>query len=108
MEIVTGVILPTADIAAMQGDMLQIRPLVKSLARDLDLTDAEIDEFYKNIVQPSSSNMGPYQLQQGIVTQKSPMATDQQGASDANKMLNSVQQQNRAGMRSSPPQTSEL
>jgi len=108
MEIVTGVILPTADIAAMQGDMLQIRPLVKSLARDLDLTDAEIDEFYKNIVQPPSSNMGPYQLQQGIVTQKSPMATDQQGASDANKMLNSVQQQNRAGMRSSPPQTSEL
>lgn len=108
MEIVTGLILPTADIAAMQGDMLQIRPLIKAVARDLDLTDAEIDEFYQSVVQPPNTGLGPYQLQQGVISAKKPMATDQLGASEANQELNSVQQQNRAGMRASPAQTGEV
>ena len=100
MELVTGVILPTADLAIQQGDILQISKLVKALAKDLDLTDAEIDDFYKSQFNPPMADLGPYPPKQGEVGG----IGDRLGASEASKNLNSERHEAREGLKASPSQ----
>ena len=104
MELVNGVILPTADLAMQQGDMLNVRQLVKTISRDLDLTDSEVESFYQSTILPPTGGTGPYAPTSGTVKK----VGDQLGASGASRDLNSTQQQVRSGMRSSPPNKSEL
>ena len=99
MEIVTGIIIPTLPIAMQQGIQLNVAQLVKSISRDTDLTDSEIDEFY-NVAAKAQSSFGPYQPQKG--------ASDAMGASGASKELNSIQQSNRAAGKPSPPNTNNI
>ncbi len=105
MEIVQGIIVPLMPIAMAQGDKLNVAKLVKAAARDLDLTDAEIDEIYESITNMMETQPGPYTPQQGQMKQKkSGQSNDAFGASDASRTMNSTQQQNRAGGRPSMPQ----
>jgi len=104
MELINGIVIPTAQLAAMQGDILQVAPLVKAVARDLDLTEAEVDEWYKSSSEPINTQMGPYQPLQGFAVPKSGQPSDQRGATMASKSANMRQQQTRAGGKSSPPQ----
>lgn len=103
MELVSGLIIPLAPMAASQGDILQVAPLVKAVARDLDLTDAEIDEFYRSST-PVDTNMGPYQPLANQGMPKSGQANDSRGASPASRSANMNQQQARASSKSSPKQ----
>lgn len=105
MELVSGIILPTADISAQQGNQLDIAQLVKLVGRDLDLTESEIDSIYKTVdAQTQGQDMGPYQPEQGsVIMGTTGMSDDSQGASGASREANSRQQQVRAGLRSSPP-----
>jgi len=99
MEIVQGIIVPTLPLAMQQGVQLNIPALVKSISRDMDLTDSEIEEFY-NVATKVQSSLGPYQPSKGV--------SDSMGASGASKDLNSIQQQNRAGGKPSPPNTNNV
>lgn len=106
MEITTGLILPTMQLAAMQGAMLDVPNLVKAVCRDMDLTDSEIDEIYKTVTSGTQS-LGPYQQ----LPQKLPVGGvgDQQGASGASRDLNAMQQINRTGgEQPSPSNTNNL
>jgi hypothetical protein len=95
MEIVTGVIIPTMGLAQQQGDMLQVSQLVKSIARDMDLTSSEIDEFYKSATVPPVTDPGPYSPLKGQVGDQT---------SGAARDLNAIQQGNRTGNETpSPP-----
>jgi hypothetical protein len=105
MEVATGLAIPTMALAAAQGDTLQVGKLIKSVSRDMDLTDSEIDEWYKSALNPPNMNPGPYQPQQGTLgTQPS----DQLGASLASRDLNSMQQQNGSPEKPSPPNTNAI
>ena len=106
MQLVTGVIMPLMPMAMQQGVIVEVRSLVKSLARDLDLTDAEVDEWFKTMV-PVQQDMGPYQPQQGQVKPKSGQSDDRFGASESSREMNMGQQQNRAGGQPSPAQKGE-
>jgi hypothetical protein len=100
MEITTGLILPTMQLAAMQGAMLDVPNLVKAVCRDMDLTDSEIDEIYKTVTSGTQS-LGPYQQ----LPQKLPVGGvgDQAGASGAGRDLNAMQQINRTGGETPSP-----
>jgi len=99
IEITTAVILPTMQMATQQGATLNIPKLVKSITRDQDLTDGEIDEIYQSVT-TVNNDLGPYQPSKGTIKG----VGDQLGASDASRNLNSVQQQTREGSNSSRPQ----
>lgn len=100
MELVSGLIIPTLGYAAQQGDVLNVRNLVKTVARDMDLTESEIDSFYQSQFVMPTSDFGPYMPTRGKPAMQ---PSDQLGASPASRELNSIQQQNRAGMKPSPP-----
>lgn len=100
MTLATGVIIPTLQYAAAQGVTFDVATFVKNVGRDLDLTDGEIDSFYKSIVS-ENQNFGPYQPMRGSVGG----VGDRLGASASSKELNMTQQQNRAGGETSKPNT---
>ena len=102
MQLVQAIILPTLQIAAQQGAIPDIPALVKTISRDFDLTEAEVDAWFKTAA-PPNADLGPYQPMQGQVV-KSGQGDDRFGASGASKMSNMNQQQTRAGMQSSPAQ----
>ena len=99
MEIVQGIIIPTLPLAMQQGVQLNVPQLVKSISRDMDLTDSEIDEFY-NVIAKAQSSLGPYQPSKGV--------SDASGASGASRELNSIQQGNKSGGKPSPPNTNNI
>jgi hypothetical protein len=103
MELTTGLIIPTAQMSAMQGATLKVPNLVKSIARDMDMTDGEIDNFYDT--GQVNSNTGPYpQNPQKFPTQPN----DMNGASEASQELNLMQQQNANAEKPSPPNTNNI
>ncbi len=91
MQLVTGIILPTLQLSMQQGDILQVRNLVKSIGRDMDLTETEIDEWYKTSMPVPETDLGPYQPMTGQV--KSGQSDDRLGSSTASRTANSNQQQ---------------
>lgn len=106
MEVVTGLILPTLQYAATQGATLDVPALVKSVCKDLDLTDSEIDEIYKTIIS-GTQGLGPYSQ----LPQKLPVGGvgDQLGASGASQDLNAMQSTNRTGNeKPSPPNSNNM
>jgi hypothetical protein len=103
MELVTGLVLPTLEISAMQGAMVDVPALIKSIARDMDLTEADVDEWFRTAT-PQNMDMGPYQPQINSGMAAKPQSDDRMGASGASRSLNKTQQQNRAGGKSSPKQ----
>jgi hypothetical protein len=100
MQLTTGLILPTLQLSQMQGAMPDIPALVKTIARDMDISDAEIDNIYK-VAARLPGNLGPYAPQKGVAG-----VGDQLGASTASKELNLNQYQSRTGgSEPSNPQT---
>jgi hypothetical protein len=100
MQVATGLILPTIEIAQQQGVVVDIPRLVKEVTRDMDLTDGEIDLIYQNAV-TMNTDLGPYQPLKGQVLG----IGDRQGASPASRQENLNQQQNRSAGQSSPANT---
>jgi len=100
MQVVTGLILPTMEIARQQGVVVDVPRLVKEVTRDMDLTDGEIDLIYQNVV-TMNTDLGPYQPLKGQVSG----IGDRQGASPASRQENLNQQQNRSAGQSSPANT---
>jgi len=92
MQFVQGYILPTAQIAAQQGTMLDVPELAKDFARYLGITNLE--DWYKSMM-PAMPGMNPYSPEQGTV---SGVGQDGGGGSNFNNMIG---QQNRAGGQSS-------
>jgi hypothetical protein len=90
MQLATGVIIPMLDYSASQGVVFDVAKFVKSIALDMNLTDGEVDSFYKTIY--AEGSLGPYQPMKGEIG-----VGDQLGASPASKANNSVQYQNRTG-----------
>ena len=90
-------------MAAMQGATLKVPNLVKSIARDMDMTDGEIDNFYDT--GQVNTNTGPYtQNPQKFPTHPNDMG----GASEASQELNLMQQQNSNAEKSSPPNSNNM
>jgi hypothetical protein len=97
MQLATGLILPTLQYAQAQGVTFDTAAFVKNIGRDLDLSDGEIDSFYKSAL--TNLNPGPYLPMKNSVGG----VGDMLGASPASQDLNLIQQQNRAAGESSPP-----
>ncbi len=102
MQVVTGIILPTMQMAMQQGAILNVPNLVKEVCKDMDLTEGEIDTIYQSVA-TMDSNLGPYQPLKGEI----PGVGDRLGASLASRQENLNQQQNRSGGQPSPANTLE-
>jgi hypothetical protein len=90
MQLVSGVVLPTAQIAAAQGSMLNVNELVKECARFLDVRNIDRE-------------MNPYQPQQGTPGgQADGRFSD--GDAQGDNMNNSLQHMNRTGGEQSSEQ----
>ncbi len=90
MQLATGVIIPMLQYSLSQGVVFDVAKFVKSIALDMNLTDGEIDGFYKTIY--AESSLGPYQPLRGEIG-----VGDQLGASGGSRANNSIQYQNRTG-----------
>lgn len=101
MQLISQIVLPTAQIAAQQGSMLQVDGLVKYAADYLGITN--IDEWWKSAI-PQTTNMNPYQPNQMVGSIKSGQGDDRFGRTTASQNANMGQQQARAGGQPSPPQ----
>jgi len=97
MMFLQGWILPTLQIAAAQGNQIDMNIVTRDLAKYFDIES--IDGWYRSAV-PTDVAMNPYNPQQGQVA---PGVSDGrlglEGA--ASRMANLAQQQNRAGGQSS-------
>jgi hypothetical protein len=100
MQIVSGVIIPLADLAMSQGVSINVPALIKIVGRDLDLTDSEVDTIFTTVT-GARNDLGPFPIPAKITGDNSGMAAQGMG----NRMANNSQQQARAGMRSSPRNT---
>jgi hypothetical protein len=102
MQLISQVVLPTADIAAQQGSMLNVTELVKEASRFLDVRN--IDRWWIPGV-PQESQMNPYQPQQGQTKAKPKSGQDDgrfsSGDNNASNQSNLSQQQGRAYQKSS-------
>lgn len=105
MQLTTGIIVPLANMIQAQGGIIDVAKLVKSISRDTDLTDAEIDEFFKTVY--TNTDLGPYSPTKGVVGGIKGVG-DQLGASPASRAVNLSQQQARAGGQPSPPNKPEV
>ena len=100
MQLISGVVLPTAQIAASQGSMLNVNELVTECARFLDIRN--LDRWWMNGI-PNETEMNPYQPQQGSPGGSSKPKSGQSdgrfsGGDDAGSNLNNmVQHMNRTG-----------
>jgi hypothetical protein len=101
MQLATGLIIPTLEYAQAQGVNFDVAAFVKNIGKDLELSDGEIDDFYKTALE--NMNLGPYQPLRGEVSG----VGDRLGASMASNQENLNQQQNRAGGQPSPANTKE-
>jgi len=93
MQLVSGVVLPTAEIAAAQGSQLNVDELVRETARFLDVRN--MDRWWSPAI-PQEAAMNPYQPLQGEA--KSGQADGRFSGNDdtAGNMNNLNQQQSRA------------
>lgn len=100
MQLVSQVVLPTAQISAAQGSQLNVDELVKEAARFLDVRN--MDRWWSPAI-PQETQMNPYQPQQGTAKPKSGQADGRFSGGDqaASNMSNLSQQQSRAGGQSS-------
>ena len=91
-QFATGLVLPTAQIAAQQGTVLNVPELMKEFARYLNITN--MDDWYMSVMPPMMSpGMNPYQPQGGQVkmTDSANGGPENQGSNQNNL----IQQQNR-------------
>jgi len=103
MQLITGVILPLAPLAAQQGTLPDVDQIVRESGRYLNIPNME--NWWKSVVPPDGTN--PYNPEQA--TTKSPGQTnDSFGATDASRLANSNQQQtSQRGGKPSPPNKSK-
>lgn len=106
IQLVSQIVLPTAQIAASQGSMLNVTEVVKESARFLDIRN--MDRWWVSAM-PSEIYMNPYQPDKGQVAPKvAPADTRTVSGSDkmktAGNLNNNIQQQSRAFGQSSPAQ----
>jgi hypothetical protein len=97
MQLVSGVVLPTAQIAAQQGSMLNVSELVQECARFLDVRN--IDRWWKSAI-PAETAMNPYQPLQGTPSGGKGGQGDgrfSNGDEFGNNMNNNIQHMNRTG-----------
>ncbi len=99
MNLATGIIIPMLQYAQAQGVTFDVAKFVKNIGRDLDLSDGEIDDFFKTFL--TNTNPGPYAPLKAEIGG----VGDRLGASMASKEQNLNQQQNRASGQSSPANT---
>ena len=92
-QFVTGFILPTAQIAAQQGTVLNVPELAKEFARHLNIST--MDDWYMSVMPPmmQGAGMNPYQMQQG--QPKVGMTDQRMPENQGSNMNNMIQQQNR-------------
>ncbi len=107
MQLITGVIMPLAPLAMQQGVYPDVDQIVRESGRYLNIPNLET--WWKSSVPPEGTN--PYSPQQGTPAgkqSKSPgQMNDSMGATFASRSANSNAQQNRAGGKSSPSNTSK-
>ena len=102
MQLISQVVLPTAQIAAQQGTILDAGELVKEAARYMDISD--IDRWWKTGVETDAA-MNPYQPLQGQSSGQSDGRFDKsKGQATAGNLNNMLQEQSRAGGMTSPNQ----
>jgi hypothetical protein len=103
MQLISGVVLPTAQIAAQQGSMLNVSELVQECARFLDVRN--LDRWWITGL-PTETQMNPYQPLQGTPG-KGPSRGGQsdgrfsKGDDAGSNMNNLTQHMNRTGGESS-------
>jgi hypothetical protein len=90
MQLIGQVVLPTAQIAASQGSMLNVSELVHEAARFLDVRN--LDNWYITGM-PQQTAMNPYQPLQGTVT--SGQSDGRFGNGESDNMNNMLQHMNR-------------
>ncbi|KKK48816.1 hypothetical protein LCGC14_3141340, partial [marine sediment metagenome] len=95
--------LPTAQVAAQQGTILDAGELVKEAARYMDIRD--IDRWWKTGVETDAA-MNPYQPMQGETGASQPDGRfdKTKGQATAGNLNNMLQEQSRAGGMTSPNQ----
>ncbi len=98
MQLVSQVVLPTAQIAAAQGSQLNVDELVKETARFLDVRN--LDRWWSPAI-PQEEAMNPYQPMQGKPKSGQADGRFSSGDNNASNMNNMNQQQSRAGGQSS-------
>ena len=101
MQVVQGYILPTAQIAAQQGTIVNVPELARDFAQYLGISN--MDDWYQSMV-PADTAMNPYSpmSMQGQVAGGG--QTDNRFQSDTGSNFNNqIQEQNRAGGESSQP-----
>lgn len=100
LQLVSQVILPTAQISAAQGSQLNVDELVREASRFLDVRN--LDRWWSPAI-PQEQSMNPYQPMQGTTKPKSGQADGRFSGGDqaASNMNNMNQQQSRAGGQSS-------
>lgn len=99
MQLLSQLVLPTAQIAASQGSMLNVTEVITEAARFLDVRN--IDRWWKSAV-PAEVGMNPYEPQQEKGGQADGRLSSGQG--EASNLNNMLQQQTRAGGQSSAPE----
>jgi len=92
MQFVQGYILPTAQIAAQQGTVLNVPELAKEMARYLGINN--LDDWYMSQT-PMNPGMNPYTPEQGSVSGQSGSTAG--GGDEGSNFNNQVAQQTAAG-----------
>jgi len=101
MQLISQIVLPTAQLAASQGNILNVNELVKEAAKYLAIPD--IDNWWKSNV-PQDVKLGPYQPLQGVITKVKSGQADNRfglGQTEASRLANLNQEQTRAYQESS-------
>lgn len=98
MQLVGQVVLPTAQIAATQGSMLNVSELVNECARFLDVRN--IDKWWMTGV-PQETQMNPYMPEQGAPKSGQGDGRFSSSDNDGSNMNNMLQHMNRTAGESS-------
>ena len=94
MQVVNQMVLPTLEIGAQQGQVLDVRRLTEIAGRFLDIP--ELKNVYVNSA-PQKADVGPYQPMQGQVKPKSGQPDGRISTGGFNEVSNLNQQQTRTG-----------
>lgn len=97
LQLISQLVLPTAQIAAAQGASLNVTELVQEAARYLDIRNLE---RWWNTTMPMTTALNPYQPQQGTPKNGQAdgrLASSQQSGPTASNLNNQIQQQTRTG-----------
>ncbi len=102
MQIVSGIIVPLADLATAQGMDIDVSALIKLVGRDLDLTESEVDTIFRSRLKMPNTDLGPFAPPAKLNLGNSSGSAAQE---TGNRLTNLSGQQARAGLRSSPKNT---